>query len=156
MKQSLIDTALWLIIDPWQYQVQHKPDGMPRHQSYGGDAYLNIVNHYFRHKISQYLTAWTPKHLYVSSPSHIETADEFKNLTQIRYTDVEKKVVEQNFTDIVYVGFHYGLCINHEPQGCKHMHQFAKCYVVKDLVCLFPGESWIAMDKETEKYATII
>jgi len=156
MKQELIQSALWLIIDPWQYQNQQKSSAVSPHQQWASDAYLNIVNHYHRTKIAQYLQIWQPKNIYVSSPSHIETADEFKNLTQIRYTDVEKKVVEQNFTDIVYVGFHYGMCINHEPQGCKHMHRFAKCYVVKDLVCLFPGESWIAMDKETEKYATII
>ena len=138
------------------YQIQQKSPMVTPHQQWASDAYLNIVNHYHRTKIAEYLQTWQPKNVYVSSPSHIETADEFKYITQIRYTDVEKKVHEHNFKEIVYTGFHYGMCINHEPQGCKHMHQFAKCYVIKDLVCLFPGESWIDMDKETEKYATII
>ena len=156
MKQSLIDTALWLIIEPWQHQIQQKPDGLPRHQSYGGDMYLNVINHYHRTKIAQYLNHWQPKHLYVSSPSHIETADEFKHLTRIRYTEVEKIVVEQKFTEIVYTGFHYGMCINNPPQGIKHMHEFAKCYIVKDLVCLFPDQNWIHMDNISKQWAEII
>ena len=156
MDQKLINSALWLIIDPWQHQIQHKPDGMPRHQSYGGDQYLNVVNHYFRHKILLYLTHWAPKHLYVSSPSHIETGHEFKDIPVLRYTDVEKKVVEEKFTEIVYTGFHYGRCINNPPQGIKHMHQFAKCYIVKDLVCLFPSDNWIQMDNISKQWAEII
>ena len=156
MKAELIQSALWLIIDPWQHQIQHKPDGMPRHQSYGGDMYLNVINHYFRHKVSQYLTAWAPKHLYVSSPSHIETGHESKDIDVLRYTDVEKKVVEGKFTEVVYTGFHYGMCINNKPQGAMHISKFAKCYVVKDLVCLFPSEDWIQMDKITQQYAEII
>ena len=156
MNQELIQSALWLIIDPWQYQIQQKSSALSPHQQWASDAYLNIVNHYHRTKIAQYLTHWAPKHLYVSSPPHIETGHKFKHIPVLQYTDVEKKVVDENFTEVVYTGFHYGMCINYESQGIQHIHKFAKCYVVKDLVCLFPGESWIAMDKETEKYATII
>ena len=156
MNAELIQSALWLIIDPWQHQIQHKPDGMPSHQSWGGDAYLNIVNHYHRIKISQYLTHWAPKHLYVSTPPHIETGHEFKNIPVLQDTDVKKKVVEEKFTEVVYTGFHYGRCINNPPQGIKNIHQFAKCYVVKDLVCLFPSDNWIVMDNITRQWAEII
>lgn len=64
---------------------------------------------------------------------------------------------KHNLNDIVYTGFHHGICIIHNQVGVssKKLQKF-NLWVIRDLVQEL-GPDWLeSADQQTEQYATLV
>jgi hypothetical protein len=160
--------TLWLIVDPFKHQVlgdEYNTDGERQLLNnntnvYARDMYINTVNHHYGMKISQYLDWLEPKNPMVTVGDFHgrDVMDIFKKYPLISSTNLIKHVEEFNYDNIVYTGFHHGLCINQPPIGSEILGQFAKCYVIQNLVCLLHEGpyNWVQADDRALETAEII
>ena len=149
--KRLKNEAVWLIIDPWQ--TQPKP-----HNS----EYVDNVNDYFCKKINEYMH--DVKHKFIVLNEKEVVHDIFKSYSKLQHPHVKDKIIDNDFKDIVYTGFHHGRCTIDRPvSGAKDM-SYTKTkqsldiniYFKKDLLCLLPNDSWLEMDEKSEKYGDLI
>ena len=144
--KRLKNEAVWLIIDPWQ--TQPKPHN---------NEYVDNVNDYFCKKINEYMH--DVKHKFIVLDEKDIAHDTFKSYPKLQHHYVKDKIIDSDFKDIVYTGFHHGRCTIDRPvSGAKDMHTKTKLniYFKKDLLCLLPDDSWLEMDEKSEKYGELI
>lgn len=146
--------ALWLIMDPWLEQP-------------GGDTELspniNKKNHETANKIALYLQDIT--HVRVSMDESHKIQPSLCHFVNIGYNveTLKQYMDNNNLNNIVYCGFHYGICIVNRPTGIRAMSQFYKLWVKKDLCgyflkhCYQSQEKFIShADTLTTQYAIIV
>ena len=160
--------TLWLIVDPTKYQVLdegYNTDGKTqflnnRTNVYARDMYINMVNHHYGMKIAQYLEWLQPKNsIVVMNDFHgRDVMEVFAEHTKISSNDLLKYVEEFQYENIVYTGFHHGLCTNQGIIGTEVLSKLAKCYVVQNLVCLLHEGpyTWVQADNRALESAEII
>lgn len=156
--EFLHKNALWVIMDPW-YPTPHSDDLI---------KYPHIDQHNEKtlNKIVDYIP--NLKHVCISCPPIIIENYEpktvkvhpkvckMKNLYN-SYSNIMNYMEKLQLNDIVYCGFHYGMCIVFKHDGAKNTSKKFRTWVMKDLCCMFPGEiSEEESDKIVEKYSTII
>lgn len=149
--RKLKNEAIWLIIDPWQTQPG----------PYDGE-YIDNVNDYFCKKINEYMH--DVKHKFIVLNEKEEAHETFKSYSRIQHPHVKDKILDKNFKDIVYTGFHHGRCtIDRAVSGAKDMFYVKtkqsldiNIYFKRDLLCLLPHDSWLEMDEKSEKYGVLI
>ena len=143
--KRLKNEAVWLIIDPWQNQP--KPYN---------NEYVDNVNDYFCKKINEYM--YDIKHKFIVLNEKEIVHDTFKSYSKLQHPQVKDKIIDNNFKDIVYTGFHHGRCTVDRPvSGAKDMsYENINIYFKKDLLCLLPNDSWLEMDMKSEKYGELI
>jgi hypothetical protein len=122
----LIDSALWVVIDPWDLQPGLDPD----HR-------INYINNYYCAMIDYYLNKFVIKHKCISLDEEKYTRSSYfktySNMTlREQIIDYLSKYQLQN---VVYTGFHNGLCIIDKDTGVKSIKKDANVYIKKDLVC---------------------
>lgn len=142
--QQLYDTALWLIIDPWLNQPKPCPPD------------TDIIHAHYSTKIDQYFKGWKVQNKLVLLDDEDEISPQFNNYPRMSGHTFLKNKVWQDYTHLVYTGFHHGQCIVYRPWGVKHMSQHITCSVVRHLVCVYPGSEWPGEDKITQQYAKLI
>ena len=157
--------TLWLVVDPVRHQIlsnEYNYDPGPRlvnHTNvYARDMYINTVNHNYGIKIAQYLNWLEPKNAMVVMNSGEDIMDAFKEYKLILGHNLINHVKEFDYDNIVYTGFHHGLCLTQPPIGSEILSEFAKCYVVQNLVCLLHEGpyTWVDADNKTLQTAEII
>ncbi len=117
--------ALWIIVDPWQNQPgDYFEEETDRSNSLG---IVTQHNKNFLPKIISYIK--NVKHVCVSCPiDRLSIVKELKQYYNIE--DCELKLIEyliDNHLDtVVYIGYHYGICINERNCGTQNINQFIK------------------------------
>ena len=142
--QQLYDTALWLIIDPWLNQPKPCPPE------------TDIILAHYCTKIDQYLRGWQVKNKLVLLDNEDTIAPQFANYPRAPGHTFLKLKTWQNYTHLVYTGFHHGQCILYRPWGIKAMSEHIECVLVRHLCCVYPGGDWVGEDKTTQQWAEII
>ena len=149
MIDKLKDEAAWLIFDPWQTQPP----------PYEGD-YVNNINDYFAIKIAEYMKDVKNKFIVIfrTMKEHYGLSKHLQDIPVIHHQDIRFNLLP--FNDIVYTGFHHGRCtIDTHDSGAKFLSQDKakfNIYFKKELLCLLPGDSWIAMDNKSKQYGELI
>ncbi|MDA8842074.1 hypothetical protein N9N08_00180 [bacterium] len=157
--KELQRSALWLIIDPWA--TSPNPEDNRREPN------LDILNEIVLTKIIDYLPKLNHvavscgptihplvKHIinldYGSSDQSGPRQDKFQAL--IEYTE------KNDIKDIVYVGFHHGMCIINRPIGAKNLSLCTdlRLYIKRDLVGVLPWSVPSDMDRDSSLYAKLI
>ena len=143
--KRLKNEAIWLIIDPWQTQPG----------PFDGE-YVDNINDYFCKKINEYMH--DVKHKFIVLNEKDEMHETFKSYPKLQHPHVKDKILDENFKDIVYTGFHHGRCTIDRPvSGAKDMsYTNINIYFKRDLLCLLPDDSWLEMDEKSEKYGELI
>ena len=139
----------YLIFDPWRVQP-------PPHEG----RYVDNVNDYHAIKIAEYLKDKPNKFvcMFESTKEFYGVHKAFEDYTFVRHQDIRSKIMW--FKNLVYCGFHHGRCtIDTHDSGAKFLSQDKakfNIYFKKELLCLLPGDSWIAMDNKSKQYGELI
>lgn len=150
-----------IVVDPWDVQ-------------YLGDPHIkginiNTYNKRFSKKIIRFSENFEHKgihfadegeHVKLDPEQPIWTRDpqytgwqNFKTTEElIEYMD------EHKLSDIVYAGFHYGLCVLKRPCGACWMSKYFTCFVKRSLTPMLPGTepAKYALDVQTQRWAEIL
>jgi hypothetical protein len=141
----LEQNALWLIVHP-VYTFDKEI-----HEIY---PWLRSETINFSRKINYYVKDVT--HRAISAPSDpIRFFNNYLNI--IKFENLVKYMTENNLTNIVYCGFHYGYCIiNDKDIGLNITSKYYNCYVKHDLCQISWEADWDRCDKKTLQFAKII
>ena len=125
----------YLIFDPWRVQP-------PPHEG----RYVDNVNDYHAIKIAEYLKDKPNKFvcMFESTKEFYGVHKAFEDYTFVRHQDIRSKIMW--FKNLVYC-------------GAKFLSQDKakfNIYFKKELLCLLPGDSWIAMDNKSKQYGELI
>ena len=130
--QHLVDNALWLVMDPWQFQPTRKDNP----QEVGTNQ--NSINDYFSELIAWRLKAMTHKCIscweYRNDREMSRYFDDYLRLHDVNA--IEKYCQANDIDSIVYTGFHFGRCVDQNKTGARVMQaQGYDTYLALDLVC---------------------
>lgn len=152
--EKLNRSALWIIVDPWitsPYRADNlrDPDLDKRNET----VIIKIAD--YLHRLEHVLIScnW-PVHPLVNHLDHIDgTCTDSKFQSLIEYTE------KNNIKDIVYTGFHHGMCILYDQSvgAIKlSLETDLSLYIKRDLVGTV---SWVdknVTDEASSLYATLI
>lgn len=112
---ELFSTAAWIIMDPWS------DVGMP-----DTIEHPNLNDHNFKTWIKIKKILPMLKHPIVSSNNHQKIYTELENIKNIGYdkNQLLSYLNTHNLKNIVYCGFHYGICILHRDTGACNINPY--------------------------------
>lgn len=142
--------ALWLIMDPWF------PHPWPRDRQ----RWPNIDDH--NQLTIDAIVDYLPnlKHVIVSvAPAYqVHPALQYLYNTKNRLDLLLQKINALGVTDLVYVGFHWGICMLNKPDGAANLqsHTSLKLYAYPPLCSIMPGSKHTQLSAKMSRYVTIL
>lgn len=139
-KEYLLESALWLVFDPWctQQQIDQDVTGWLLAELTNND----IINNYFAEQIYVYLEQkYSVKHkaiaiseedIYIHSGIH-SLFENWRNLNSVE--KIKSYMHQHQLSDIVICGFHHGICTINRPWGAKQMRHHYNVYLKRDITC---------------------
>ena len=158
--QRLQEKGLWLVMHPTKSLSWENDQVFP---------WLGAEMTRTSQRISYYLRPCKHKFVVLNDDHVIISAfSEYKEMNT--QNDLHQYCAQNNITEIIYTGFHYGVCILNEKEvGLESLNAYNKnssrvgpCYkmfVKRELVDIGPGaqeDSWGNADYETGRIAEII
>ena len=142
--------ALWLIMDPWL------PHPWPKDRQ----RWPHIDQH--NQKTIDDIVAYLPnlRHVTVSvSPVYAvhPTLQHLPN-TENRFDRLDTMMQALQLTDIVYIGFHWGICMLRKPDGAINVRRRTSynLYTLPALCSIMPGSDKIKLDTKMSAYVKIL
>ena len=142
--------ALWLIMDPWL------PHPWPKDRQ----RWPHIDQH--NQKTIDDIVGYLPnlRHVTVSvSPSYTvhPTLQHLPN-TENRFDRLDTMMQALQLTDIVYIGFHWGICMLRKPDGAINVRRRTtyNLYTLPSLCSIMPGSDKIKLDTKMSAYVKIL
>ena len=155
-EEWLRQNALWVIVDPWH----HQPTDKYKKRTPNIDCHNEVTIKKILHVLPNI------KHTYISVP--YDTGEPmFEALTphplmahlpnlHNSFANLHLVMKRLKLNDIVYCGFHYGICIIDRPVGAKIMSKYYNIWYKKDLCSLLPcGITWEKANEISSIYGTI-
>jgi hypothetical protein len=150
MLDSFYTHALWLIMDPW---ATHP---WPRDR----ERWPNIDQH---NQITiDAITAYLPRltHVAVSVGPQYPVHANFIDLpnTQNRLECLRQVMSQRNLNDVIYVGFHWGLCLLNKNDGAINAKK-STCYglyAYKPLCSLLPDSNDLKLTEKMARYVKLM
>ena len=132
--------ALWVIVDPWLNQPEKD---QIEYLELGID--INQHNHIFLDKLFHDIQH--AKNVVVfqeaTSPIH-DLFKDYPRYSTIRQLSIDAKI----YSDIVFCGMHYGMCIHSAVTRLQKSLPDINYYVKRDLSCVMPLENPHQSDKD--------
>jgi hypothetical protein len=157
--EKLNRSALWIIIDPWLTSPNmadnlRDPDLDKRNET----VIIKIAD--YLHRLEHVLIScdW-PVHPLVKHLDHIDGTCTDGTCTDKKFQSLIEYTEKNNIKDIVYTGFHHGMCILYDTSvGAKKisLETDLSLYIKRDLVGTV---SWVdknEMDEISSPYANLI
>ena len=134
----LIDKALWVVVDPWAKQCDEHGNPDEDIEYYKKlDIDLNQHNNIFLDKLKCELI-FVPN-VVVFQEANVPLNDLFDKSTYPFYKNIKQLSIDaKNYSDIVFCGMHYGLCVHRAVTRLQKKLPDINYYVKRDLCCLMP------------------
>ena len=152
---NLNETALWVIMDPWEDQenrINMTPDIDP--------GIINAFNKPIMDKILVYLP--NMKHPIVITDHIKHSPERLKTLFWISHYQKHAGVhtfnnymLKKKLSKIIFCGFHESNCVINRRLGYNKMSKHYDCYISWELTCPYPVTGWQTIQKnqrEMKKY----
>jgi hypothetical protein len=151
---ELEKTALWLIIDPWKrspYERDYLID--PSLDEHNEEVLLKILNYLPRlnHVLVSCNVFEHPQPILHPLVAHLTNINNSHDLLM-------EYVVENNITDICYMGFHHGQCILYKEIGAQALSEktHLRLHIKRDLVSVLKWNDELDADRRSLCYADFI
>jgi hypothetical protein len=142
--------ALWLIMDPWL------PHPWPRDRKQWPDIdehnqiTVDLIVGYLP-RLQHVAISVAPQYRIHPALSHLpNTENQLECLIDI--------MQQRSLTDVVYIGFHWGVCMLHKPDGAINVakHTSYKIHAYRPLCSVFPGSNEMKLSKKMSGYLTFL
>ena len=142
--------ALWLIMDawfphPWPRDRERWPD-IDQHNEITIDTICGYL-----HKLAHPAVSVAPQYTVNARLRDLPN-------TQNNLQELAKIMRERALQNIVYVGFHWGICLINKGDGARAVNQnyVWKLYTYRPLCSVFPGSDEPVMTRKMSRYMILL
>ena len=142
--------ALWLIMDPWL------PHPWPRDRQRW--PHIDQHNQKTIDAIVDYLPRLRHVAVSVSMKYSVHPALHHLPNTQNRLEHLDAMMQQHRITDLVYTGFHWGICMLNKPDGAVNVKQHTgyTLYAFRPLCATMPGTQARGLDDKMAAHVMIL
>jgi len=145
-----LQKTLWVVMDPWSDQPNRSNQWSPEKLTY-----INNINDFIAKKIAEYFEAWKIPYCNIlictdlnNGPVHFKLRQYFTISSNVY--DIWNYMEKQKFKNIIYTGFHHGVCLLHRKAGALQGRKLKyNTYIHREFIAPLADDSWITNDYKT-------